>query len=153
PLSVRPVLMTMISKNVIHILACVVMLGSLNLRATDHVLRYDEPGRWEPITEGLPVGNGRLGALVMGGTEEERIVLNEDTLWAGGPYDPSRPGAALVLPKIRELIFQDRHADAQALTQDAFMSQPMRQMSYQAMADLLMHLPGHSQPTGYARSL
>src|SRR5690606_16283507 len=113
----------------------------------------EEPGLFEPLTEGLPVGNGRLGALVMGRTAEERITLNEDTLWAGGPYDPSNPDAAEGLPEVRNLILQDKHAEAQALVQDSFMSEPMRQMSYQAMGDLLLSFPGHEKASDYERRL
>ena len=117
------------------------------------LLRYEEPGKFEPLSEGLPIGNGRLGGLVMGRTAEERIVLNEDTLWAGGPYDPSNPGAADVLPEIRKLIFENKHAEAQALVQESFMSEPMRQMSYQATGDLLLSFPGHAVVENYERRL
>ena len=57
----------------------------------DHRLWYRQPAaEW---TEALPVGNGRLGAMVFGGTAQERLQLNEDTLWAGGPYNPVNPAA------------------------------------------------------------
>src|SRR5690606_12261515 len=117
------------------------------------VLRYDEPGRFEPLTEGLPLGNGRTGALVPGRPEAERLTLTDDTVWAGGPDDATREGAAAALPKIRELIFQNRHAEAQALTQETFMADPMRQMSYQATGDLLLDFPGHERVTAYERHL
>ena len=54
-------------------------------------LWYRRPA--EQWTEALPIGNGRLGAMVFGGVDEERLQLNEDTLWAGGPYDPVNPEA------------------------------------------------------------
>ncbi|MDQ8183439.1 glycoside hydrolase family 95 protein [Pelagicoccus sp. SDUM812005] len=117
------------------------------------LLRYDEPGQFEPLSEGLPIGNGNAGALVMGRTADERIVLNHDTLWAGGPYDPSYPEAAEALPRIRELLFQNKHSEAQDLVQRSFMAKPMRQMSYQSMADLLMKVPGHEFVDDYERSL
>lgn len=117
------------------------------------LLRYDEPGQFEPLSEGLALGNGNTGALVMGRTADERIVINHDTLWAGGPYDPSYPEAAEALPKIRELLFQNKHREAQALVQSSFMAKPMRQMSYQSMADLLMKIPGHEIVEDYERSL
>ena len=116
-------------------------------------LKYREPGYSEPLSEGLPIGNGRLGALVMGRTSEERLTLNEDTLWAGGPYDPSNPDALAALQEIRKLIFENRHAEAQALVQQSFMSKPMAQMSYQAMADLLLSFHGHELVSGYERRL
>ena len=53
----------------------------------------------------LPVGNGRLGAMIFGGRAEEHIQLNEETLWTGGPYDPVAKGASAALPEIRRLLF------------------------------------------------
>src|SRR5215471_6788238 len=68
------------------------------------VLWYDKPAtQW---VEALPVGNGRLGAMVFGGTENERLQLNEDTLYAGGPYDPDNPEALDAIPEARRLIFE-----------------------------------------------
>ena len=65
-------------------------------------LIYDKPaGQW---VEALPLGNGRIGAMVFGGVRQERLQLNEDTLWAGSPYDPNNPEAAANLPVVRELI-------------------------------------------------
>ncbi|MDQ8202168.1 glycoside hydrolase family 95 protein [Pelagicoccus sp. SDUM812003] len=119
----------------------------------DKALRYDEPGQFEPLTEGLPIGNGRIGALILGDPSSERVVLNEDTLWAGGPYDPSNPDALAALPEIRKLIFENRHAEAQELVQRSFMAKPLRQMSYQAMCDLLLDFPGHERYDAYSRSL
>src|SRR3990172_8958084 len=69
----------------------------------DLTLWYRQPAKaW---TEALPVGNGRLGAMVFGGTARERIQFNESTLWIGEPHDYSHPGAVEYLPKLRELLF------------------------------------------------
>jgi len=129
------------------------LLAAGSLGATSTELHYDEPAAIEPLTEGLPIGNGRLGALIMGRPDEERIVLNEDTLWSGGPYDPSHAGAAEALPRIRELIFANQHREAAELTQETFMATPLRQQSYQAMADLRLSFPGHGRYTDYERHL
>src|SRR3954468_10036825 len=70
--------------------------------ATDLRLWYRQPAKaW---VEALPVGSGRLGAMVFGGTAVEQLQLNESTLWGGGPYDPVNPQAAGALPEIRRLI-------------------------------------------------
>jgi alpha-L-fucosidase 2 len=61
----------------------------------------------------LPVGNGRLGAMVFGGIASEKLQLNEDTLWAGGPYDPDNTNALAALPEVRRLIFDGKYAEAQ----------------------------------------
>ena len=67
------------------------------------LLWYKRPAqKW---VEALPVGNGRLGAMVFGGVPQERLQLNEDTLYAGGPYDPNNPNALAALPEARRLIF------------------------------------------------
>lgn len=66
------------------------------------VLFYRQPAKeW---VEALPIGNGRLGGMVFGGVPAERIQLNEDTFWSGGPYDAINPEALQYLPKVRELI-------------------------------------------------
>src|SRR5262245_36269482 len=73
-------------------------------------LWYPQPATvW---TEALPIGNGRLGAMIFGGIEGERIQLNEDTLWAGGPYDPSNPEALAALPEVRKLVFAGKYKEA-----------------------------------------
>ncbi len=114
-------------------------------------LWYTRPAsQW---VEALPVGNGRLGAMVFGGIETERIQINEDTLWSGGPYDPSNPDAAAALPEIRRLIAEGRLFEAQNLTQEKFMSRPMRQTAYQTVGDLLITMPGGDYARDYRREL
>jgi len=115
------------------------------------VLRYDKPAaKW---TEALPVGNGRLGAMVFGGTENERIQFNDDTLWVGRPHDYSHPGAAEYLPAIRKLLFEGKRQEAERLAGEKFMSVPLRQMPYQAFGDLRLEFPGHDGPDDYRREL
>ena len=76
-------------------------------------LWYRSPARhWE---EALPIGNGRLGAMVFGGAAEERLALNEETLWSGYPRDTNRPGAAERYAEARSLALAGRLNEAQAL--------------------------------------
>ena len=89
-------------------------------------------------TEALPVGNGRLGAMVFGGTASERLQLNEDTLWTGGPYDPVNPAAHAALPEVRRLIDAGKFAEAQALANAQVMGLPKTQMAYQPVGDLML---------------
>ena len=70
---------------------------------TANRLWYDEPA--EKWVEALPVGNGRIAAMVFGGVPNERLQLNEGTLWAGGPYDPVNPEAKAALPNLASLPF------------------------------------------------
>src|ERR1041385_9036941 len=78
-------------------------------------LWYSAPAGPTNWTEALPIGNGRLGAMIFGGVERERIQLNEDTLWAGGPYDPANTNALAALPEVRRLIFAGQYTNAARL--------------------------------------
>ncbi|MCL7960457.1 MAG: glycoside hydrolase family 95 protein, partial [marine benthic group bacterium] len=114
-------------------------------------LWYDEPA--ESWNHALPVGNGRLGGMVFGGTVRERIQLNEETLWAGGPYDPVVPGAHEALPQIRAYLFAGDFERAHDLFGRTMMGVPYEMMKYQPLADLWLEFPGHETATDYRRSL
>ena len=114
-------------------------------------LWYRLPARqW---VDALPLGNGPFGAMVWGGTSRERLQLNVDTLFAGRPYDanPSAPRPALV--EVRRLIFAGQYKEAEALATSNLMSQPIRQMPYQAMGDLWLDLDGLGAIKDYQRYL
>ncbi|HOF09409.1 MAG TPA: glycoside hydrolase family 95 protein [Opitutaceae bacterium] len=114
-------------------------------------LWYDKPAaKWE---EALPVGNGRLGAMVFGGLATERLQLNEGTLWAGGPYDPVNPEARAALPEARRLIAEGRYKEADALLSAKVMARPLHQMPYQTVGDLLLAFPETGAPADYRREL
>jgi alpha-L-fucosidase 2 len=124
---------------------------SLVFANPDLTLRYTRPAaEW---VEALPVGNGRLGAMVFGGIHQERLQLNEDTLWAGGPYDPANPDALAALPEVRRLIAAGEYEAAQQLTQEKLMSRPMRQMPYQTVGDLMFTFSGGEPVANYSREL
>ncbi|HVJ36579.1 MAG TPA: glycoside hydrolase family 95 protein [Stenotrophomonas sp.] len=115
------------------------------------VLWYERPAtEW---VEALPVGNGRLGAMVWGGLAHERLQLNEDTLYAGGPYDATNPQALASLPKVRELVFNGRYAEAEKLADEGMLSRPLKQMPYQPLADLLLDFDRADGAAGYRREL
>lgn len=132
--------------------ALALVLSSTSLRADESlVLHYPRPAtEW---VEALPVGNGRLGAMVFGGIHQERIQLNEDTLWAGGPYDPANPDALAALPEVRALIAAGDYAAAQALVQDKMMARPLSQMPYQTVGDLMLTFAGGDVVSSYRREL
>jgi alpha-L-fucosidase 2 len=118
---------------------------------SDLKLWYAEPARaW---THALPVGNGRLGAMVFGGAAEARYQLNEDSLWCGRPHDYSRDGAARHLPEIRRLLFDGQQRQAEQLAMEHFMSWPLRQVPYQPFGDLRLSFPGHEEAEDYHREL
>ena len=115
-------------------------LGAAGTSAHANMLWYRQPAKqW---VEALPVGNGRIGAMLFGGTQHERIQLNESSFWAGGPYDPVNPKAHDALPEVRNLIFAGRFAEAQALANASVMAIPLSQMSYQPIGDLVLDMPG-----------
>lgn len=114
-------------------------------------LWYHQPAtEW---TQALPIGNGRLGAMVFGGISQERLQLNESTLWAGEPYDPVNPQALTMLPKVRELIFAGKIAEAEALANQTLMARPLTQMPYQTLGDLILDFPGLGDASAYRRDL
>jgi alpha-L-fucosidase 2 len=114
-------------------------------------LWYDAPaGEW---TEALPIGNGRLAAMVFGGTAKERIQFNEETVWAGGPRSYAHAGAAEALPQIRELLFAGKQKEAEKLALERFMSVPLRQMPFLPLGDLKLEFAGHEGAQQYRRSL
>ncbi len=103
--------------------------------------------------EALPIGNGRLGAMVFGGTVSERLQLNEDTLYAGGPYDPNNREALKALPDARRLIFAGKYKEANDLIGEKMMAHPIKQMPYQPVGDLRLEFPGHNNVSNYFREL
>src|SRR5712672_2910259 len=103
----------------IHRFVCAVVLVacSAEMCAAEPELIGNSPAPIEPLSlwyrqpaskwvEALAVGNGRIGAMVFGGINRERLQLNEDTLWAGGPYDPVNSQAREALPEVRRLVFE-----------------------------------------------
>jgi alpha-L-fucosidase 2 len=130
----------------------VVTALSIGARASDHdfKLTFDKPAtKW---TEAVPLGNGRIGAMVFGGAEDERLQINESTLWGGGPHDYTNPDAYTHLNDIRQLIFAGKVEEAEKLS-DNLMGKPKLLMPYQPFCDVRLHFPGHGQATEYRREL
>ena len=115
------------------------------------LLWYDKPAsEW---TEALPVGNGRLGAMIFGDPANESLQLNEDTLYAGSPYDPNNPQALEALPEARRLIFEGKYKEAHDLVGAKMMANPIKQMPYEPVGDLKISFPDHDNVTNYRRQL
>lgn len=115
-------------------------------------LWYPQPAReW---LEALPFGNGRLGGTVFGGVEQERIQLNEDTIWTGYPYDPANPGAPEAIKKAQELIFAGKQKEAETEIEGKAMGLPRTMGVYQTLGSLMLDFTNTSAPvTEYRRSL
>jgi alpha-L-fucosidase 2 len=119
--------------------------------ATGMKLWYDKPARqW---IEALPIGNGRLGAMVYGDPCRETWQLNENTVWAGQPNRNDNPEAREALTEVRRLIFQEKYREAQALTDQKFVSKTSHGMPYQAVGNLKLFFPGHEKYARYHREL
>ena len=135
------------------------VLALFLLLPTTHALETNSPltlcytnaaTKW---TEALPIGNGRLGAMIFGGAQREQLQLNEVTLWAGGPYDPNNTNALAALPEARQLVFDGKYDEAQKLIGEQMMATPLRQMPYQTMGDLFLDFPTNVAITDYRRDL
>ena len=114
-------------------------------------LWYSQPAAiWE---EALPIGNGRLGAMVFGGITEDHIQFNEETLWTGAPHDYSHEGASQYLGQIRELIWQGKQKEAEILAMEKFMSVPLGQCKYQPFGDLWIKFRNQGEVIDYRREL
>lgn len=114
-------------------------------------LWYDKPAsQW---VEALPIGNGRLGAMVFGDPSREHIQLNESTIWGGGPYRNDNPDALEALPKIRQLIFDGNYKEAEELANEKVISKVAQGMPYQTAGDLFLDFPGQKNYTDFYRDL
>jgi alpha-L-fucosidase 2 len=144
--------------------AVVFMAGSAGLFADEPQLTGGAPAPSESLSlwyrqpaakwvEALAVGNGRLGAMVFGGLKRERLQLNEDTLWAGGPYDPVNPQAREALPDVRRLVFEGKYREAARLLSAKVMSKPLGQMPYETAGDLILTFPDLPFVENYRRDL
>jgi alpha-L-fucosidase 2 len=103
--------------------------------------------------EALPIGNGRLGAMVFGGVEHERLQLNEDSVWAGEVRDRVNPDAASAIPEVRRLLFDGKPKEAEALADKSVMGIPRRMPPYQPLGDLTLDFEGARDATEYERDL
>ncbi|MFZ1072579.1 MAG: glycoside hydrolase N-terminal domain-containing protein [Verrucomicrobiia bacterium] len=131
--------------------ALMILICCTAASAADLTLWYRQPAtNW---VSALPVGNGRLGAMIFGGVERERLQLNEDTLWAGGPYDPNNTNALAALPEVRRLVFASQYDAAAHLISAKMMGKPLKQMPYETVGDLFLEFPTNGVVTDYRREL
>ena len=135
----------------IYVLVSCVQLQAIQAESPDALkLWYKQPAmEW---TEALPIGNGRLGAMVYGGIDQERLQMNEDTLWTGGPHDYSNPDAYSHLAAVRQLLKNGEYDKAEAEA-GKMMGKPIKQMAYQPLGDLLLQFPKRAKASDYVREL
>jgi alpha-L-fucosidase 2 len=125
------------------------VLPALAQRPAAQVLWYRQPAKdWN---EALPVGNGRLGAMLFGRPEQELMQLNESSLWTGGPANLNpNPAAPTYLPEVRRLLFAGDNAGAVKLMQKM---QGPNTNAYQPLGDLILRQPLAGATTEYTRDL
>ena len=131
-----------------------VLAGTAACRAQDDnalKLWYRQPaGAW---TQALPVGNGRLAAMVFGDVRKERLQLNEDTVWSGEKRDRSNPEASKAFPDVRRLLLEGHPAQAQALADKTMISIPRALPVYQTLGDLWLEFGTGPEAGDYRREL
>ena len=120
-------------------------------QVTPNKIWYDKPAHyWE---EALPIGNGRIAAMVYGDPQHEIFQLNEETVSAGSPYQNYNKEAKASLAKIRQLIFEGKYEEAQTLAETKILSQVGREMAYQTVGSLHIRYAGDRKVTDYYREL
>ncbi len=141
-------------KSKIKITISIVLLFCIfNARAEDLKLWYKQPAAsWN---EALPVGNGRLGAMVFGGVENERLQLNEETVWSKGGMPQNKKEGYKVLPEIRELLFNGNYVEAEEMCKKYLLSErmPSGTNTYQTLGDLNISFSGIKGYSNYQREL
>lgn len=133
------------------LVACVVSSALPTQKSQDLRLWYNQPAvRWD---QALPIGNGRLGAMVFGDTDSERIQLNEISIWAGPPFPQPKTNGPAVLARARELYFKGEFAQGESLIQREMLPAPFEPRSYQPLGDLVLKFTYPGQVTNSYREL
>ncbi|KAI4714150.1 hypothetical protein J4E89_001600 [Alternaria sp. Ai002NY15] len=112
--------------------------------ASDARLWYTAPADSDAWTDALPIGNGRLGAMVFGIPVQERIQLNEETIWSGGPRDRVNQNASQTLSDVRDLLARDQAGDAEKLANLGMMGTPQSVRNYQPLGEMEVYFDGTS---------
>ena len=137
------------------LLFCIVLLQAIKTVSSQNEsylkLWYTQPAKqW---VEAMPVGNGRLGAMIYGDPSKELIQLNENTVWAGSPYRNDNPDAREALPEVRKLIFEGKYKEAHDIVNQKFISKISNGMPYEIMGNLRLTFSGHDNYSDYYREL
>lgn len=137
---------------ILFIIICPVFIITLQAQDVNNYLKlwYNQPAsKWE---EALPVGNGRLGAMIFGAPQQEHLQLNEETVWAGGPNNNINPETGKAIPEIRRLLAEGKYVEAQKYANDHVKSRNDG-MPYQPVGDLMIDFPNHNNASNYYRDL
>ena len=144
----------LVGKRILFAIAATVLLVARPSHAQEagqHVLFYHHPAReWN---QALPLGNGRMGAMVFGNVNGERIQLNESSLWMGAPRDTNNPDALARLAEVRRLLFAGLPVEAYAVAEKHSMGRPFRLQPYQSLGDLRLTFEHQGAPAEYRLEL
>ncbi len=122
-----------------------------NGQSTGLKLQYNKPAiNW---TEALPIGNGRLAAMIYGGIYADTLQLNNATVWAGGPNNNVNPAVKPVIKKLRKLIFEGKYLEAQKLANAKATPKGNSGMAYQPVGSLIIAFPNQESVLHYSREL
>lgn len=126
-------------------------MSSDNLSSSRYVLNYDKPAtQWK---ESLPIGNGRMGTMVAGCIASDTLVMNEETIWTGGPHDYINPNAKEHLQEVRDLIAQRQNDKAKAVADKYMVGIPKKQQAYQPATSIIINSFDEGEVTNYSRTL
>lgn len=138
-------------KKYLPLLACILFLEPLYAQDKNLTLWYENPASgW---VEALPVGNGRMGAMLFGGVQQERIQLNEESIWAGLRFDNNNRDSKKYLPEIQQLLLSGDNKKAHELANKYMLATPAEFRSYQTLGDLYLNFGAGGRATNYQRSL
>ena len=139
-------------KRLLYLVCFCIPFSFFGQHSNDLKLWYDEPSGaiWE---NALPMGNGRLGAMVYGNVNTEIFQLNEHTVWSGSPNRNDNPNALEALPKVRELIFNGKYKAAEQLANDKIITKKSHGQMFQPVGNLELYFPGHTEYKDYYREL
>ena len=136
----------------ITVIVCSICTRAQTLQGPDDLkLWFNHPAKsWN---EALPVGNGRLGAMIFGGITSERLQLNEKSVWTGNRNDFVNPASKAALPEVRKLLFAGQYAEAQKLAQEKMMGDKKVESNYQTLGDLHLDFEVNGYVSDYRREL
>lgn len=133
------------------ILVLLLFLSAFAVRAAEDLkLWYSQPA--EAWVEALPIGNSRMGAMIFGGVDRERIQLNDETFWAGSPHNNNNPEGIKHLDEIRSLIFEGKEKEAEQLIDKYYMT-PHHGMSYLTLGSIFINFKHDGEISDYRREL
>lgn len=138
-------------KSIIYLIFLLLVSCQLKQESSKLRLWYKQPAKeW---VEALPLGNGRLGAMVFGNPVNEVIQINEESIWGGSKINNNNPNALIHLKELQQALFNSEYDKAKKIAEDNFVGTPPEVRSYQPLGNLLINYQWESVPDDYSRQL